>query len=147
MPYAVKLRGVAAAHDGGAVKRAQENPPAIPPGAANLDHFQCYGATGKAEIAKTYTVRDQFTRKPKEPQELSNFLLKFLCSPTSKKFEEKAGTPIHHQNDHLVCYRPRDPKAVTGDVKIRNQLEAPTAVLHFSGPDYLCFPSTKKRGA
>jgi hypothetical protein len=120
----------------------QGNPPPIPKGAADLAHFQCYEATGNDKIAKSYNVVDQFGGNT-----ASNFVPRFLCNPTSKKYQDNDPTPIKHPDDHLVCYKFERKRLLTGDVLIRNQLEAPRKVLHVSGPYTMCFPSTKMRGA
>jgi len=99
----------------------------------DLDHFECYRATGPTLRVKPQ-LSDQF-------QDTTNRVVRpiALCNPVTKRHGDIV-TPIKHPDDHLVCYS-ITPVDFSGQAQIRNQFQA--AVFGIKAADILCVPSKK----
>lgn len=101
----------------------------------NLDHFQCYRATGALLRVKVNLV-DQFQDAGTDHNGLRPFA---LCNPVEKLHGDIV-TPIKNPEDHLVCYTMK-PVDFTGQAAVRNQFSPGQRSIRQA--DILCVPSQK----
>ncbi|MGH8248961.1 MAG: DUF7450 family protein [Gammaproteobacteria bacterium] len=104
------------------------------PAPANLDHFNCYAATGP-QINDNVGLRDQF-----KGDRVRVLRPAYLCNPVHKLHNDVV-TEIGNPNAHLVCYTISLKKIAT-QALIRNQMEA--AQLAIGPTNLLCTPSSKQ---
>lgn len=110
----------------------QKSPHPQPP--VDLDHFQCYAATGH-QLMKPAALKDEFHSE--QVQLISPVL---LCNPVKKRHNGVI-TDILHPDNHLVCYT-KTPRAFVTQRNLRNQFGTAQAIATIAS-DLLCVPSKK----